>query len=173
MKAMMTKEMTLHDFFLHELGDAYDCETQLTHALADMSAAATSPELKKALAMHLTETKAQVVHLDQVFDELGIKAKGKHCAGMAGIIEEGKDALNGIQPASVLDAAIVTIAHRAEHYEIAMYRSLITIGDTLGLSQPVTTLKMILKQEEAADAMLTSLGVGINKKAFAETPVHA
>jgi ferritin-like metal-binding protein YciE len=89
----MTETSTLHDAFLDELKDAYDAEKQLTKALPKMAKAATSPELRSAFESHLEETRGQIVRLEQVFELMEEKAKGKHCDGIAGIIEEGSSAM--------------------------------------------------------------------------------
>jgi len=85
----MAESGTLHDAFLDELRDSYDAEKQLTKALPKLAKAATSPELRQAFESHLEETRGHVERLEQVFELLDEKAKGKHCDGIAGIIEEG------------------------------------------------------------------------------------
>src|SRR4029453_3899196 len=84
---------TLHDAFIDELRDAYDAEKQLLKALPKMAKKATSGELAAAFETHLEETRGQVEKLEQVFGVLGEKVRGKHCDGIAGIIEEGKSVM--------------------------------------------------------------------------------
>src|SRR4051812_19032716 len=86
----MAESGTLHDAFLDELRDTYDAEKQLTKALPKLAKAASSPDLRAAFETHLEETRGHVERLEQVFESLDEKARGKHCAGIAGIIEEGK-----------------------------------------------------------------------------------
>ncbi len=52
----MNKHKTLKDLFLSELADMYDAEHRLVKALPKMAAAATCPQLKKAIKAHLEET---------------------------------------------------------------------------------------------------------------------
>ena len=68
-------------------------------------------ELREALTMHLEETRVQVERLEQVFESLGLKPKGKYCAGMAGILEEGSDLLEEDGDDAVLDAAFSRAAN--------------------------------------------------------------
>jgi len=86
----MAEAGTLHDAFIDELRDTYDAERQLTKALAKLAKAATAPKLRQAFAAHLTETQGQIERLEQVFESLDEKVRGRHCDGIAGIIEEGK-----------------------------------------------------------------------------------
>src|SRR5205085_1655138 len=90
---LMAESGTLHDAFLDEVRDAYDAEKQLTKALPKMAAAATSPVLRDAFESHLKETRGHIERLEQVFEGLGEKARGKHCDGIAGIIDEGKNVM--------------------------------------------------------------------------------
>ena len=89
----MAEAGTLHDAFLDELRDAYDAEKQLMKALAKMAKAASVPKLRGAFESHLEETRGHVDRLEQVFETLDEKVRGKHCDGIAGIIEEGKSVM--------------------------------------------------------------------------------
>src|SRR5262245_54552081 len=86
----MANAGTIHDAFVEELRDTYDAEKQLIKALPKLAKAATSAELRSAFETHLGETRGHVERLEQVFESLEEKVKGKHCEGIAGIIEEGK-----------------------------------------------------------------------------------
>src|SRR5438067_4147185 len=115
----MAETQTLHDAFLDELKDAYDAEKQLTKALPKLAKAATSTELRQAFVDHLEETNGHVSKLEQVFESLDETAKGKHCDGIAGIIDEGKNIMGEDFEGSTMDACLIAAAQRVEHYEMA------------------------------------------------------
>ena len=121
----MAEAGTLHDAFIDELRDAYDAEKQLTKALPKMAKAASSPELRTAFEEHLEETKGQIERLEQVFASLDEKVRGKHCEGIAGIIEEGKSVMEEDFDDATMDACLIAGGQRAEHYEMAAYGTLI------------------------------------------------
>ena len=85
----MAEAGTLLDAFIDELRDTYDAERQLTKALAKLAEAASSPQLRETFESHITETQGQIERLEQVFESLDEKVRGKHCDGIAGIVEEG------------------------------------------------------------------------------------
>ena len=114
-------------------------------------------ELRNLLETHLGETETHVERLEQAFDALGEKARGKHCAGIAGIIEEGSDLLQEDFDGPVLDAGIIAGAQRSEHYEIAAYGSVMAWAKALGLSELASLLDQTLEEEKAADEKLTAL----------------
>ena len=157
---------TLRDAFMDELRDAYDAEKQLIKALTKMAKTATAPVLRDAFESHLEETRGQVERLEQVFANLEEKARGKHCEGIAGIIEEGKAIMEEDFDDETIDACLIAAGQRAEHYEMAAYGTLIAWADVLGLTEASELLQEILDEEKAADEKLTSLAEsGINQGA--------
>src|SRR5215212_11621532 len=162
----MPEAGTLHDAFLDELRDSYDAEKQLTKALPKLAKAAASPELRAAFENHLEETRGQIERLEQVFDLLDEKAKGKHCDGMAGIIEEGKSVMEEDFDDATMDACLIASGQRAEHYEMAAYGTLVAWAQAMGHTQAAKLLQQTLNEEKAADKKLSSLAEGgINQSA--------
>ena len=68
-------EKDLNELFLDTLKDIYYAEKQILKALPKMAKAANSDKLRAAFEKHLTETKGQIGRLDQVFKQLGEKAR--------------------------------------------------------------------------------------------------
>jgi ferritin-like metal-binding protein YciE len=157
---------TLQDAFIDELRDAYDGERQLTKALAKLAKAATAPELREAFESHLEETHGQIQRLEQVFETLESKARGKHCEGLAGIIEEGKAVMEEDFDDATMDACLIAAGQRAEHYEIAAYGTLVAWAQVLGHDEAAELLQQTLDEEKAADEKLSGLAEsGINQSA--------
>src|SRR3977135_3414836 len=86
-----------------------------------------------------------------------MKPKGKHCAGMAGILEEGSDLLEEDGDDAVLDAAFIAGCQRVEHYEITAYGTLMAWAKLLGHKEALNLLKANEQEEKAADAKLSKL----------------
>ena len=128
----MAEAGTLHDAFIDELRDAYDAEKQLTKALPKLAKAASSPELRDAFESHLEETRGQIERLEQVFASLDEKVRGKHCDGIAGIIEEGKSVMEEDFDEATMDACLIAAGQRAEHYEMAAYGTLVAWARAMG-----------------------------------------
>jgi ferritin-like metal-binding protein YciE len=153
-------EGTLHDAFVQELRDTYDAEKQLVKALPKMAKAASSPELREAFETHLEETRGQVERLEQVFASLDEKVRGKHCDGMAGIIEEGKSVLEEDFDDTTMDACLIASGQRAEHYEMAAYGTLVAWARAMGHDEAAELLEQTLEEEKATDEKLTALAEG-------------
>jgi ferritin-like metal-binding protein YciE len=157
---------TLHDAFIDELRDTYDAEKQLTKALPKLAKAAASSNLRAAFESHLEETRGHVDRLERVFESLDEKPRGKHCEGIAGIIEEGKTIMGGEFDEATMDACLIAAGQRAGHYEMAAYGTLIAWAQSMGHGEAATLLQQNLNEEKAADKKLSSLAEGgINQSA--------
>jgi ferritin-like metal-binding protein YciE len=168
----MTDLNTLNVLFEDELRDVYDAEKQILKALPKIIKAVTNDQLRQALSAHLEETRGQVVRLERVFASLDLKPKGKHCAGMAGILEEGSDLLEEDGDEAVLDAAFIAGCQRVEHYEIVAYGCLMAWAKLLGYREALDLLKENEQEEKAADTKLSKLAEStVNPQAmFATEP---
>jgi ferritin-like metal-binding protein YciE len=164
----MNKDKTLHDMLVDEVRDLYDAERQLTKALPKLVRASSDDGLRSALETHLTQTEAHVERLEQVFGMLDEKVKGKHCAGMTGIVEEGAQLLEELEKGALLDACLIAAGQRAEHYEIAAYGSAIAWAQAVGEHDVAGILEQTLDEEKGADQKLTELAEqGLNDNAAA------
>ncbi len=162
----MAERGSLHDAFVDELRDAYDAEKQLLKALPKLAKASTAEELRAAFESHLEETRGQVEKLEQVFGLLDEKVRGKHCDGIAGIIEEGKSVMEEDFDEQTMDACLIASGQRAEHYEMAAYGTLVAWAKALGHEEAAGLLEEILDEEKAADEKLSELAEGgINQAA--------
>lgn len=157
---------SLEDLFLDGLKDIYYAEKKILKALPKMAKGAEDAQVSAAFEKHLVETEDQVERLEQVFDILGIAARGKTCPAIDGIIEEGSEILEEYKGSTSIDAGLVAAAQAVEHYEIARYGTLIAWATSLGKDDIVELLNATLEEEKATDEALTSLGEsGVNDRA--------
>ncbi len=154
----------LKQLFVDELKNLYSAENQLIKALPKMAKAATSDHLRAGFEEHLEQTKEHARRLEEICTELGEKPTGKKCAGMEGLIEEGKEMMGEFEQ-DVLDAAMISAAQRVEHYEIAAYGTVRTYAELLGHERAVELLEQTLEEEKETDQKLTELAGSINVEA--------
>ena len=156
---------SLRELYIDHLRDLYDAENQLIKALPRMAKEASSDELRQAVEEHLEQTRGQAERLEQIFEKLGEKPKGKKCKGMQGVIEEGKETLEEDMEEDTKDAAIIAAAQRVEHYEIAGYGTARTYANLLGENEAAELLEETLNEEKETDQKLTQLAEEINVEA--------
>ena len=158
----------LKQLYVHELRDIYSAEKQITQALPKLAKAACDENLKDAFESHLAETEEQIGRLEEIFAMLEKPARGKKCAGMQGLIEEGKEVMEEEMPEAVTDAALIAAAQKCEHYEIAAYGTMATFAKILGMKDALALLKLTLGEEKAADEKLSKIAQTINYEAQEE-----
>jgi ferritin-like metal-binding protein YciE len=154
---MSSEISTLKELFIEELRDLYFAETLLVKALPKMAKAASHESLKAGFEKHLEETKNHVVRLEQIFDTLGEKPKGRTCEAMKGLVEEGEEWIKQKAVSPLKDAGLIVIAQKVEHYEISGYGSVRTFAELLGLEDAAETLQETLDEESATDQALTDI----------------
>src|ERR1700733_10983874 len=142
--------MGLREVMLKELRDLSSAENQLVKAVPKLAKAAEDDELKQAFSEHLEETTGQVERLIKVFSLLEEKPTGKHCDGMEGLIEEGKEAMDEEEEGEAYDVGLIGAAARVEHYEIAGYTAVIAMLKGLGLEDAAEALVETLDEENEA-----------------------
>jgi ferritin-like metal-binding protein YciE len=151
---------SLQDLFVEQLQDLYSAEQQLVQALPKLAGASSHEELRDAFEKHLTETREHVTRLEQIFSQIGATPGGETCKGMQGLIAEGEKVLQMQGDPSVIDAALIAAAQRAEHYEIAGYGTVKTFAGHLDLGDAKDLLDRTLDEEAKADSLLTKIATG-------------
>lgn len=157
----------LEDLFNGLLQDVYYAEKLLLKTLPKMAKKASSDELAKAFTTHRDQTEGQIARLEQAFEMMGKKPKGKKCDAILGIIEEGKEVMEEAEDDEVMDAGLIGAAQAAEHYEIARYGTLCAWAKQIGKPQVARLLHQTLEEEKQTDELLTKIAEGsVNKAAL-------
>lgn len=166
------KNQDLFQLFVDELEDMYSAEHQIIDSLPKLIDLASLKDLKEALQFHLDETENQVKRLEEIFSILNLTPKEEPCEGMEGILKEGNELVANKPKSPILDAAIISVAQKVEHYEIASYGTLRSFAEHLGFDSNVSDLiQENLDEEGAADKKLTKIAEGtlfskgVNKQA--------
>lgn len=160
----------LQELFIEELRDIYWAEKHLVKALPKMEKAASSEDLANAFAEHLAVTQEHVSRVEQVFEILGEKPRGKKCEAMEGLVMEAESVIEDTEEGtSTRDVALIIAAQKVEHYEIAAYGGLATLAKTMGKTEIKDLLGQTLDEEKETDEILTQLAESsINQSASQE-----
>jgi ferritin-like metal-binding protein YciE len=161
MKFFSENLANLRELYINQLQMLVSTEQQIIDALPKMVEKATDPALKEALNTHLQETRAQLSRVQQILKTTG-EVKSMKCKALAGLITEAEDMIKDAADDSVRDAAIISAAQRVEHYEIAVYGTLVFFGEILGETNAVELLDQTLSEEKHADELLTEIADRVN-----------
>jgi ferritin-like metal-binding protein YciE len=163
--------VSLRGLYIAELQDLHDAERQLLRELPGIASKATSTRLREALDEHVTQTATQADRLDLIIRQLGSTPSDAPCQAMKGLLTEGQRRLAECERGDVMDAAIIGVAQRIEHYEIAAYGCARTYARTLGETMAADLLQRTLDEEGDADHRLSALAeAGINRSAGEDLP---
>lgn len=148
---------TLNELFENTLRDIYYAEKAILKALPKLAKKASSSSLADAFRQHAEQTEGQVTRLEEVFELIGKRARGKRCPAIDGLLEEGAEVAEEAQDDNIRDAAMLAAAQAVEHYEIARYGALISWAEQLGNEQAMNLLRETLEEEKQTDETLTQL----------------
>lgn len=156
----------LDELFMSSLQDLYDAEKQILEALPKMAKQASSRELRQALERHQRETEGQIERLEDIFEMMDQRAKGKSCEAIEGLIEEGEEMMEETDDPEVRDAGLIAAEQAVEHYEIAKYGTLRAWAEQLGMQEAAQLLQQTLDEEKRTDALLTEIAMqSVNARA--------
>lgn len=147
----------MNDLFLHFLQDIYYAEKQGLKALAKVGKAAENEDLKQFVQDHREQSQQHVGSLEQVFEQVGKRPRGKKCAAMDGLIEEVNEAIGEGEKGPVLDAALIACVQAMKHYEIARLGALEAWAKQMGLDEAADLLSRLVEQDKDADEELNEL----------------
>ena len=151
---------SLQDVLVDQVADLRSAEQQLIQALPKMASAAHSDELREAFQHHLEETRGHLQRLEDVIPMLGAAVPNETCEAMKGLIAEGEQIVQAQGDPVAKDAALIAVAQRVEHYEIAAYGTARTLAKELDLDDAAELLDQTLDEEANADKLLTKLATG-------------
>jgi ferritin-like metal-binding protein YciE len=162
----------LRSLYTDGLQKALDMEQHIVKALPKMIEKSSDPELSEAFSNHLEETRGHVQKVTILLDELTGEASTTTCKVISSLITEAEDTVKDVTAPNLLDVALIGAAQQIEHHEIAVYGTLRSWSELLGLDAHAQTLDSILQEEKNADATLTDLSDDINITAETEAPAH-
>src|ERR1700737_4133681 len=152
----------LRTLYVTSLKKALDMEQKITKALPTMIEQSTDPQLATAFRNHLTETQGHVTKVQSLLrDATGDDSAGT-CKAISALITETEDNIKDATEPSIRDITLIASAQQVEHHEIAVYGTLRTWAEILGLGEDAIVLESILKEEEAADKKLTQISEHVN-----------
>lgn len=141
-----------YSVFVSGLKNAHAMENQaLSIMRPQLKRIENYPEMAQRLQQHITETEGQLERLEQILDahdedKSGLKDMAMSMAGGMGAIG------HSMAGDEILKNSMANYAF--EHYEIAAYKSLITVAQAAGGSSAIALLQQNLDEEERMAAWI-------------------
>jgi ferritin-like metal-binding protein YciE len=146
---------SFHEWYLAELQELRDGESQLLQGIRRMAESAGHPELKNALMDHHDHKRAQLARLDTLLASHRADAQAHHDQAMRSLLQESDKIMAMLPDTDLRDAGIIASAQKLEHYQIAAYGTGAALAGQLELRDDQKLLHEALEQERKADALLS------------------
>jgi ferritin-like metal-binding protein YciE len=146
---------TLDDLFLVQIQSLYDVEHRLSRSFPGMAEAVSSKRLGTLLSELARQSERQLARLEVLLQMLGMTAGTDICEAIKVLIADGDQVLQAEGEPEVKEAALVAVAQRIAHYQIAAYGSARTLARQLDHEQIDALLTESLDEEMAALRQLT------------------
>jgi ferritin-like metal-binding protein YciE len=167
MKLFSANIEDLRTLYVSNLKKALDMEQKITKALPDLIENSSDAELANAFSTHLQETEGHVAKVEGLLQELIGETSTETCKVIGGLTTEASDTIKDVTDPAVRDIALIGAAQQVEHHEIAVYGTLRTWAELIGLDDHANVLESIETDEINADELLTSLSERVNLEAAA------
>lgn len=155
------------EIFFYRLGSALTMEHDSLEILGDMEKAAMRSDVVDLFRDHADETRQQIGNLEQCFAILGEAVRRTPSPTTKGLAKEIKSSTDKTDH-SLVDAVVLAGALEMEHYETAVYETLITYAKATDALDVVNLLAQNLEQEKAAIEKLKA-AADVIARADAET----
>ena len=129
---------TPEELFSFKLGSALKMEQELVNLLEEFEARAQRPEIKRALSEHREETLQHARNIEKGFKLLGQEVDDSPCPVVEAMATDAKATMKKTDDALV-DVVILAAVDESEHYEIAVYDTLITSAEARGATEVVAS----------------------------------
>jgi ferritin-like metal-binding protein YciE len=167
MKLFSANIEDLRTLYISNLKKALDMEQKITKALPDLIENSSDSELASAFRTHLQETEGHVSKVEELLQSLTGESETETCKVINGLTTEASDTIKDVTDPTVRDIALIGAAQQVEHHEIAVYGTLRTWAELIGLDDHANVLESIETDEINADELLTSLSERVNLEAAA------
>jgi ferritin-like metal-binding protein YciE len=162
MKLFSANIEDLRSLYLDNLQKALDMEEKIAKALPTLIEKSTDPRLTDAFRNHLLETESHVMKVETLLRNTTDDVSTITCKVIGALTTEASDVIKDVTDPAVRDVAIIGAAQQVEHHEMAVYGTLRTWAEILGLEDDADVLESILREEINADELLSDLSDTIN-----------
>jgi ferritin-like metal-binding protein YciE len=155
----------IQELYFHYLGDLFDAEHRFLEEQQEMARQATDHDLQKAVEHHVDQTQQHIQNLEQVFQRLGREPRRLRCDAAEGVVSETRKGLQQARNDVMRDCIICAAVIKAENYEMATYRTLLTgtqlieRGDIRGEVENLLEQNLWQEEETAQTAEQSARGL--------------
>jgi ferritin-like metal-binding protein YciE len=164
---MFEKLNTPEEIFSYKLGSALSMEKDILGMLEKFQQETKREELRQLFKAHTEETHQHIRNIEESFRLLG-EEPDDNPGPVIPALEQNSNAATKKTDESTIDAVILAGATEVEHYEIAVYETLLTNAEARGNPEVAALLRQNLEQEQAALQKVKSAAQRISQEGYAK-----
>jgi ferritin-like metal-binding protein YciE len=139
------------DLLVQLLGELLFVERRLADCVLEQIAYAVSDgDLHTVLEEHRLQTKRHAERIENLFRTIGVAATSNLSRPFESAVAQHEELQTAVNDPTLADVFHAQAALHTEHWEIAAYTSVITLGQSLDLDDALEPLRDSLKEEETA-----------------------
>lgn len=162
MKLISEKLPDLQALYVKELRVLLSAEELIIRGLPRMAEMATDAELKQAFRTHEVESEGHSARLRTILTRLAVEPHPLKCKTLGALTDEAEDLIQDTGNELVRDAALIAVAQRIEHYEIASYGAVRHFAHVIGRDEDASLLDQTIQEEGRTDRLLTTIAERVN-----------
>lgn len=141
--------------FIDQLKNILWSERVLEKLIQKMVRNAGSPNLILIFKDHDNLAQERVKRLENVFESIDIRASGKKCEGMVGLIRECENILEDTKQGPVRDAGMIAAFQKILHYKMSAYSTIVAYCPIPQKEYITEILKLTLAEDRQTDSLLS------------------
>ncbi len=145
------------DLMMNELKQIYSAEKQLSRALPKLQKHVSSQRLRQMLDRRREQGSEALEQLDEVFEEMQTRAGRAKNLAAEGLLEDMMQHLEEIEDEEMLDAVLLSSMQKLEHYCIAAWGTVASMGRLMGQRSAVQAMERLLAEGKRFDGELSML----------------
>src|SRR5512132_3387025 len=145
------------DLLTQELKEIHSAERQLSRALPKLAKAASSQRLREMIEKRREQSTTLIEAIDEALDELGTTRARKKNDAIEGLIEDANQHVEEISDKKMLDAALIGAVQKVEHYCIAAWGTVASMGRLFEKGKVVEAMERALEEGKRFDQEMTQL----------------
>jgi ferritin-like metal-binding protein YciE len=158
---------TPEELFSCQLGAALTMEGDVLQMLDELQRETRRAELRELFNAHAEETRQHIRNIAESFRLLGEEPDDSPCP-VIHALEKDVSAAMAKTDESIVDAVILASAAEVEHYEIAVYETLVINAEARGAREVAAVLRQNLEQEQAALKQFRTAAQRISQEGYAQ-----
>ena len=139
------------DLLVQLLGELLFVERRLADGvLAQIASAVSDADLRAALEEHRLQTKRHADRIENLFRTIGIAPTSNLSRPFESAVAQHDELQTAVKSSTLVDVFHAQAALHTEHWEIAAYTTVITLGESLDLDDALEPLRESLEDEVRA-----------------------